>query len=119
MGQDRAVQFSPKGDLLVAAGSDGEITLWDVASHQLLGTVQGQNTRGDYPDVAFTPDSNKMVSVVAGGGVMLWELSIDGWLRDACALARRDLTSAERQSFVGSGLVSGNVCPRGAFRGPG
>jgi len=118
-GKTGTVQFSPKGDLLAAAGQDGTITLWDVASRQLLGTVQGQDPRGGLVDVAFTPDSKTMASVVAGGGVMLWELSIDGWVRDACALAGRDLTSAERQSFVGSGLASGDVCPKGAFRGPG
>ncbi len=118
-GKTGTVRFSPKGDLLVAAGSDGAITLWDVASRQLLGTLQGQNPLGAFPEMVFTADSRTMVSVVAGGGVMLWDLSIDGWLRDACALAGRDLTAAERQSFVGAGLTSGNVCPKGAFRGPG
>jgi len=63
---------SPDGSTLVAAASDGTLLLWDVASHQLLGSpLAGHNEAIE--NFAFTPDGSTLVSVDAAGTVVLWD----------------------------------------------
>src|SRR2546426_160351 len=49
-----ALAFSPKGNLLASAGSDGMVRIWDVASRTLL---QSPRQHGWFARaVAFSPD---------------------------------------------------------------
>jgi serine/threonine protein kinase/WD40 repeat protein len=73
------VTFSPDGRRLASHCKDGSIYLWDVAhtsrhlGYQTLPSrLQDTEQRGD-PSAAFTPDSQSILGVERGGGVVLWD----------------------------------------------
>jgi WD40 repeat protein/tRNA A-37 threonylcarbamoyl transferase component Bud32 len=60
-GEYHCLALSPDGRRFAAGGSDGRITIWDVASHQEVTTLEGH--KQDVLHMAFTPDGDHLVSV--------------------------------------------------------
>ena len=56
--------LSPDGRRIAAGASDGRITIWDVASHQEVATLEGHEE--SVRQLAFTPDGDHLVSVSKG-----------------------------------------------------
>jgi WD40 repeat protein len=53
--------LSPDGRRFAAGASDGRITIWDVASHQEVATLEGHQE--SVMQLAFTPDGDHLISV--------------------------------------------------------
>jgi WD40 repeat protein len=61
---DWAIAFSPQGDTLAAAGDDGVIRVWDVASRELVKNLVGHK---DFVScIAFSPDGRWFASGTGG-----------------------------------------------------
>ncbi len=66
------LSFSPDGVLLASSGSDGAVMLWDVASGEVVRTMNWLDwTWAD--SVAFSPDGRLIASGMANGTTRLWE----------------------------------------------
>ncbi len=74
LGQDGlgSVAFSPDGKQVASAGLDKTITLWDVASHKRLATLEGH--KDEVRSVAFGPGGKRLASASADGTVILWDV---------------------------------------------
>jgi len=59
-GDYHCLALSPDGRRFAAGTSDGRITIWDVASHQEVATLQGH--KESVRQLAFTPDGDHLVS---------------------------------------------------------
>ncbi len=68
-----SVAFSADGKLLVSAGNDKIVSLWDVASSRLVRTFEG-HTLGILA-VALSPDGHRMVSGGRDKLAQIWDLS--------------------------------------------
>jgi WD40 repeat protein/DNA-binding SARP family transcriptional activator len=68
-----AVEISPDGRTLAAAGQDAIVYLWDIASGQLLQSLPGHTT--SIFCVAFHPDGALLASGSTDGTVRLWGLT--------------------------------------------
>jgi WD40 repeat protein len=79
---------------LVTAGADGQVRLWDLASHRPIGTpLPGPK---DVNAVArFAPDGDELFTVFANGRGYRWNVRPSAWKRHACLVAGRRLTRAE------------------------
>jgi WD40 repeat protein len=111
----RKVIFSPDGKTLVSASAmwankTYNIFLWDVATHQHIGQPLTAHTY-DLLDIALSPDGQMLASCgldkpkgQRGTGdsekaVLLWDMNLKLWEKDACRVANRNLTQAEWEQY--------------------
>src|SRR6185503_2586749 len=70
----RNAAFSPDGKLIITAGLDNKIILWDANNGNLLNTLIGHTD--DVEEVAFSPDGKLIVSTGDDNSLRFWD--VDG-----------------------------------------
>ena len=63
--------FSPDGRTLVSGGDDGKLNVWDVASGQLVKSLEPLRER--WRAVAFSPDGTTLAAAGYDHGLVLWD----------------------------------------------
>jgi WD40 repeat protein len=116
-----SLTFSADGRMLASGDSSGNLILWDVATHQPLGSLLqgGANSSSERIAATFNADGTLLAAVrmwQATGGdappapdaaappretLLLWDTSIAAWQQHACRIANRSLTHEEWQRFLG------------------
>jgi WD40 repeat protein len=106
--QVRGLSFDATGQTLASGSEDSTIRLWDVASRRPL----GQPLRGATGFVWSLSASANGQRLVAGHGnsVEEWPLDPDGWARQACTVARRNLAPAEWSQYAPGYRIT-TLCP--------
>jgi WD40 repeat protein len=66
-----ALAYGPGGRMLAAAGGDGNVQLWDPASHRLMSTA----TLGATADALAFADGGKVLEAAAAGVIGRWNLT--------------------------------------------
>jgi WD40 repeat protein len=95
----RAVAFSADDTMLAVGGGDGFLTLWDLATGQPVGAPFDAHV-GGVEALEFSKNGTLLASAGLDGRVRIWTVGVDAWRRQACAIANRELSSAEREVFV-------------------
>jgi WD40 repeat protein len=72
-GEVSALAFSPDGQFLATAGSDGQITLWNPA--RLLQTSELAGPVNSIRALAFSPDGRVLTSGANDGTILLWNVA--------------------------------------------
>jgi WD40 repeat protein len=67
------VTFSPDGKILAIVQDDGNVVLWDTATHARLGELGDGNAIGA---VAFSPDGKTVAAGDNDGNVVLWDTAM-------------------------------------------
>ncbi|MGH8933998.1 MAG: WD40 repeat domain-containing protein, partial [Egibacteraceae bacterium] len=104
------VALSPDGTTIASASDDQTVRLWDTTTGQPIGQPLTGHTdlvRG----VALNPDGTTIASASDDHTVRLWPVTLDGWIRHACALANRNLTQTEWDEFLGPDSPYVRTCP--------
>ncbi|MCS6846200.1 MAG: hypothetical protein RMN52_00625 [Anaerolineae bacterium] len=97
-----SVAFSPDGKMLASGSEDNTIVLWDVSDRgaaRPIGSPLKAHT-SHVSSVAFSPDGKTLASVGADWRIRLTRVDPAEWARMACARAGRDLSQAERQTYL-------------------
>ena len=104
------LDYSDDGDLVVSGAADGEVSLWDAASLDLLGTMHPPDA--EVPAAAgFIGDTHDVAIASYDGRVYTWETDVGRALDFACQMAGRDLTEDEWAQFLPAQPYR-SVCPQ-------
>jgi WD40 repeat protein len=95
----RALVFSPDGKMLVCAAGE-RIVFWDAERRQRLGEATA-GASGFVTSLAFSPDGKWLGSGSYDDGAIVWDLRPGVWLRQACAIANRNLNEREWKRLIG------------------
>jgi WD40 repeat protein len=95
-----SVAFRPDGKVLVSGSADGDIRLWDVQTHELIGTLGVQPEAVN--SITFEPGKGILASVGHDDSVVLWDVDFQDWISRACQIANRDLTPKEWSAYLGT-----------------
>lgn len=107
-GWAESLAFHPSGQILVSAGTDGTTRLIDVAARVILGAPLPV-IDNVHEDATFTPDGNRAIVISARREGFLWDVTLDGWKEQACAVAARTSPAISGTSFSPSVPSSGCV----------
>jgi WD40 repeat protein len=94
-----SVAFRRDGKVLASGSADGDIRLWDVETHELLGTLSAQQKA--IKSVVFRPQKGVLASVGEDDSIVFWEVDFEGWSSRACRIANRNLTPKEWDTYFG------------------
>jgi WD40 repeat protein len=95
-----SVAFRRDGKVLASGSADGDIRLWDVETHELLGTLSAEQKA--IKSIVFSPAKGVLASVGEDDSIVFWEADFEGWSSRACRIANRNLTPKEWNTYFGS-----------------
>ncbi|MGA2730048.1 MAG: TIR domain-containing protein [Terracidiphilus sp.] len=95
-----SVAFNANSKVLASGSADGDIRIWDVQAHELIGSL------GVPPEavnsIALEPRKGILASVGGDNSIVLWNVDFDDWINQACRIANRNLTPKEWDTFLGT-----------------
>lgn len=95
-----SVAFRGDGKVLASGSADGDIRLWDVETHELLGTLGAQQK--EIKSVVFSPRGGMLASVGEEDSIVFWQVDFEEWSSLACRIANRNLTPQEWSTYLGN-----------------
>jgi WD40 repeat protein len=112
---DNPVAVSADGALVASAsGASNSVTLWDSESGVRIGVMALPQAASSHTDtvsgLAFSPDGNTLAVTTDTGTLTVWNLNVNYWMADACAIAGRGLTRSEWAQYIGSIAPYRNTC---------
>lgn len=100
-----AIALAAEGTLLVSGSRDRTLAVWEVATGELQGVLEGH--AGSVTTLAVCPDGDTVVSGSSDGTVKLWSLSQQGAIASFCDGG--DAVMAVAVSPDGQAIVSGTA----------
>lgn len=104
----RDIAFSPDGELLVSAATDGDVRLWSVAATRYAPITTLFSGNDVAFGVAFNSTGERVASATGDGTVRLWDVSNGMQIGEPLAEMPLGFKKVEF-SPVSEGLVAGNV----------
>jgi WD40 repeat protein len=121
----RTVEFSHNGELIASGGDDGVAILWDIKTRQPVAefrhgaSVYSGDGTAKTPravnHVSFSPDGKVLATDGPENEILLWDVDMESWTRQACGRTNRNLTEEEWQRFIGDDQYL-ETCPGGLPR---
>jgi WD40 repeat protein len=104
------IAFSPDGKTFASGGGDNSVSIWDIASGELLAELNGHT--GAVVSVAFSPDGRRLASVDISKDkqVHLWDVSSGQSLATLDGCARQDYANQGNVDFSPDGKWLASAC---------
>jgi WD40 repeat protein len=91
------VAFSPDGNTIATASTDGTARLWDVQTGRELRRFVG-HTAG-VENMIFSPDGRYIATASDDGTARLWDVDYHTTMQYLCSRLLRDFTDGERAQY--------------------
>ncbi|MGD9646605.1 MAG: protein kinase, partial [Pirellulales bacterium] len=88
-GEQYAVEYSPDGSLLVAAGADGVVRLWEADTGRLRQELR--DSHSEVNALAFSADGSQLAAVNDAGELLIWSLAGSSSLKCRAAVSATEL----------------------------
>jgi len=118
----RTVEFSPDGRFIASGGDDGAAILWDLKSRQPVAefrhgvSVESGDRTARTPravnHVSFSPDGKTLAADGPKNDILLWDVDVASWRRQACQRVNRNLSPEEWNRYIGE-TPPRETCPGG------
>jgi DNA-binding SARP family transcriptional activator/WD40 repeat protein len=109
-GEVNTLQFSADSKTLLATSLDQTVSIYDVATRTRIGDPIVAGAPFVYPGF-LRPDGNA-AAITVRNGIAIWDIDPKHLAEAACALADRNLTRTEWQTYIGKLGVFRKTCPR-------
>jgi WD40 repeat protein len=113
--------ISPSGTLLARLRDDGTATITDVTTGQVLASFNlpfpSSSSAVDpwnATTLTFTPDGQELLTATSGGEMTRWNIATSALIRNACAIAGRNLSAAEWRDYTQTNPPSDPPCTDGS-----
>ena len=112
---DNPVAISADGTLVASAsGASNSVTLWDSGSGVRIGVLALPQAGSGHTDtvsgLALSHDGNTLAVTTDTGTLTVWDLNVNHWIEDVCAIGGRGLTRSEWAQYIGSIAPYRNTC---------
>jgi WD40 repeat protein len=94
---------------VAVADGKGNVLIWDWAQPDEAMSQISHSL--PVMDMAFTDESNVLVTVIEDGSIQTWILELDGMIKAACEIVSRPLTKNEWNSSIGTAKPWRETCP--------
>ncbi|MGD8807579.1 MAG: protein kinase, partial [Chloroflexota bacterium] len=71
----QSVDFSPDGEQLLTAGSEGLVYLWDIENREIVRQFEGHDATQLVNRAEFSPDGSKIATASDDTSVILWDVA--------------------------------------------
>jgi WD40 repeat protein len=105
MGSIDALVVSARNRIAASDKENNRVSIWDLQSGKAFGVLPVRTPS----ELAISPIQDG-VAVASEGGVIIWDLSIEKLLEEACGVANRNLTEDEWSFYIGHGGYE-KTCP--------
>ncbi|MBK5331669.1 MAG: protein kinase [Ilumatobacteraceae bacterium] len=96
------LRFSEDGNVLLASGDDGTLSMYDVRTRVRLGDAAPVGRPGTNAPVDLREDGvEAVIPSLRVDGAAVWDLNPEHWVTAACSVARRNLTRDEWSTYIG------------------
>ena len=99
------IEYQPIGTLFASAGDTSNLLLWDAGNLQEL--VRRPLTTRSLSSVGFSADGKTLAT--GGLDVVLWDTDFESWIDKARAVANRNLSQVEWNSYRRHHSLSSHV----------
>ncbi len=100
-----SLAFSPQGNYLVSAHTDGSLLAWDPVEREMVADFNGHHA--DVEAVAFTPDGRRVASAGGDGSIIVWDAAHR--VKEATLLWHSLRVNALAFSTNGQSLISSDL----------
>lgn len=90
--------FDPTRDVVVSAGLDGTVRLWDLTDGEEMMTLTSQPSPVNGVD--FSPDGKRVVTAGSDGQIRVYQVSLEDLMETAESQLSRGFTEAECQTYL-------------------
>ncbi|HLO32238.1 MAG TPA: hypothetical protein VK249_24020 [Anaerolineales bacterium] len=97
IGTASSIAFSPDGKLVASVSTSGSVALWDLPSHQAIGSPIIDNGLYQFQtkNLVFSSNGKMLITNDNSGNILLWDIDSQSWVRMLCQRAGRNFTRAE------------------------
>jgi WD40 repeat protein len=106
-----SADFAPDGGVVALGGNDGQIHLLTADTLREIGQLP-IGTGATWAFAAYTADGSALSAVDERGRIVQWDARPQSWIHRACAIAARDLTRTEWDTYL-PGVSPQHTCITG------